>query len=194
MCKVLKAVREEMDAEKQTQSSLPYYALTHGPKRVELLRMVGDCGIVPPHRATKEQLAWIIVQFKAEQGEDLYVSEVVRLSCPHCEVCYFDDNSDKNWVCCSERRCFRWLHVECDGAQLAAVKKEKKFICSRCKAGKEADDVELEDVFFEGDRTGPPSVSLDEALSEHHVADCIRANRHVMLGQPVFPDDVVGAV
>ena len=47
-------------------------------------------------------------------------------------------------------------------------------------------------MFFEGDRAGPPSVSLDEVLSEHHVADCIRANRHVMLGEPVFPDDVVG--
>lgn len=40
--------------------------------------------------------------------------------------------------------------------------------------------------FFDDDRNRPPSVSLDVALSDHHVLDGIRANRHVHLGDPVF--------
>ncbi len=49
-------------------------------------------------------------------------------------------------------------------------------------------------TFFVGDGAGPPSASLDAALSGHHVVDCIRANRHVLLGDPAFPGDDLGAL
>lgn len=191
MSEALRARRERMDLQKQTLASLPFYAMTNGPKREELLQQVRDCGIVPPARATKEVLAWLIVQHRA-QRDPKYASEITRLTCSTCSVCYFDDVSQLTWVCCSERGCFRWNHVECEQAIAAAVKSAKRYRCNSCsrRANQPQAAVAAEnDVFFDGDGAGPPSVSLDEALSGHHVTDCIRANRHVQLGNPVFPDD-----
>jgi len=100
-------------------------------------------------------------------------------------------------VCCSQRGCYQWNHVECERVDAQRVEQEKKFKCRACLQRNVANEDEEEvekDIFFVGDWNGPPSASLDAALSGHHVVDCIRANRHVMLGDAVFPGDDMGAL
>ena len=193
MDEVVREVSAALAASKQTLASLPFYALTHGPKKPELLAKLRELNIVAPPRATKEMLAWLIVQRKAVVEEDAqHMREVQRLTCVRCSIGYFDDEAAQSWICCSRRGCFQWNHIECEGVDQETVEREKKYACRAClvrPANADGDDAAAKDVFFDKDRNGPPSVSLDAALSDHHVLDCIRANRHVHLGDPVFPDD-----
>ena len=193
MDEVVREVSAALAASKQTLASLPFYALTHGPKKPELLAKLRELNIVAPPRATKEMLAWLIVQRKAVVEEDAqHMREVQRLTCVRCSIGYFDDEAAQSWICCSRRGCFQWNHIECEGVDQETVEREKKYACRAClvrPANADGDDAAAKDVFFDKDSDGPPSVSLDAALSDHHVLDCIRANRHVQLGDPVFPDD-----
>jgi hypothetical protein len=53
MLRDVQVVRREIDATKQTMGSLPFYALTHGPKKPKLMQLAAQCGIVPPARVSK---------------------------------------------------------------------------------------------------------------------------------------------
>jgi hypothetical protein len=196
MSTALRAARAKMDMAKQTLSSLPFYAYSK-MKRPDLVALLQDCAIVVPRKATVETLAWLLVTHHAAAGDKTHVAEVARLTCAHCKTVYFDDDAGRGWICCSLRGCFQWNHIECEGAEGEAVKKQKKYSCRRCldaSKDKRGTAVKQMSVFFDNDGEGPPTVSLDEALSGHHVVDCIRANRHVRLGDAVFPDDEAGAL
>ena len=146
----LRQVRRLLDLKKETLPSLPFYALTHGPKRAALLEEVQKCGIVPPARANKERLAWLIVNHRAHNnGGDVYLREVQRLTCVHCKVCYFAEDSGAKWVCCSQRGCYQWNHVECERVDAQRVEQEKKFKCRACLQRNVAneDDEEVEKTF-----------------------------------------------
>jgi hypothetical protein len=192
----LRASRDLMDMSKQTLGSLPFYAYSK-MKRPDLVALLHEHEIVLPRKGTVETLAWLLVKHQARAGDAKHMSEVARLTCVHCKTVYFDDEGGRRWICCSQRGCFQWNHTKCEDADGEAVKKQKKYLCRRCldTGGKKRNKtVEQTSVFFDNDSEGPPAVSLDEALSGHHVVDRIRANRHVRLGDVVFPDDDMGAL
>lgn len=193
--RIVEAERQRLDRSKQTLLGLPFYNLIKMKKK-ELVQVCQQEGIVLPIRASKEEMAWLVIQKKVQLNQDdqgAYASEIARLTCSTCRQRYFEDGSEKGWVRCSVRGCFQWNHLECENFTAEAAKRQKKLCCRKCTANggrpDEEEDPETRDLFFEDDRKGPPRVGAENLGSEHHVVDGMRGGRLVQLGSRVFPDD-----
>ncbi len=178
----LRSARDRMDSSKQTLSSLPFYAYSK-MKRPELVALLQERGIVLPHKGTVETLAWLLVTHHARAGDAKHAAEVSRLTCVHCNSVYFDDEAGRSWICCSQRGCFQWNHVQCERADGEAVKKQKKYSCRHCldPARRSAASQSSKCVCFLRTMVGPVGI-FDEVLSGRAFAPM----GHMWLGDAVF--------